>query len=212
MSDIPLILFAKAPIAGQVKTRLSTHCSKQQCADIAKILIQVTVQKAVEFWPGRIVLSVYLDQHHPFLHAIVKQYNLELSLQVDGNLGTKMATALDDYGYPAAVMACDVPHVAPQILQQAHRILKEQHEVIGCAQDGGFYLLGVNQASSELLAKQIWGTETVSQVTLALANQYQRTLLPLPLLRDIDIWDDLLEVSEQVAVLKDYLYDQKLQG
>lgn len=212
MSDIPLILFAKAPIAGKVKTRLATHCSSQQCADIAQILLEITIQKAIEFWPGRVVLSVFLDPQHPFLKNMLEQYNLELSLQIDGDLGVKMAAALNDYGYPVAVMGCDVPQLPVDVLQQAHKVLARNEEVIGPAQDGGFYFLGVNQNSQDLLSKQKWGDDTVLQTTLTLAARYRRRFEQLTQLRDIDVWDDLVLASEQVPALKAYLDESMLLG
>ena len=210
MSNIPLILFAKAPIAGQVKTRLSTHCTDQQCADIAEILLEITVQKAIKYWPGRVILSVFLDPSHVFLKSLRERYELELSLQVEGDLGFKMASALDQHGYPAAVMGCDVPQISAELLQYAHNILEKGGEVIGPAEDGGFYLLGAKQSNQELLSKQKWGEQSVYLDTMKLAAKQRRELIPMDRLRDIDNWQDLVTVSNQISELKSYLKGQGL--
>ncbi len=210
MSEIPLILFAKAPIAGLVKTRLASHCSEIQCAEIAQILLETSVQKAIVYWPGRVVLSVFLDQNHPFLQGLVERYSVKLSMQVEGDLGVKMAASLDEHGYPAAVMGCDVPQLNLKVLEHAHAALKRGEEVIGPAQDGGFYLLGVNQNSELLLAQQAWGGEQVLSTTLSLAKQQQRQFHCLESLRDIDTWADLLAASHHVPAIKEYLSTHSL--
>jgi len=210
MADIPLILFAKAPIAGHVKTRLSTHCADQQCAEIAEILLETTVQKAVNYWPGRVLLSVALDYQHSFLRSLIKRYELELSLQVEGDLGVKMNASLAEFGYPASVMGCDVPHISGEILLQAFNYLKNGQEVIGPADDGGFYLIGANQSTASLFSTQKWGGSEVLGTTLTLAKSANRHLYQLSSLRDIDVWEDLLAASKIEPALERYLIQQGL--
>ena len=104
MSEIPLVLFAKAPIAGKVKTRLQSHCSATQAAQIAQILLEESIKQTTKYWPGKVVLSVYLDSEHPFLTAMQDKYSLALSIQSHGDLGDKMLHAFETHGYPMAVM------------------------------------------------------------------------------------------------------------
>jgi len=79
--SIPLIIFAKAPIPGQVKTRLQPELDEQQAAQAAQLLLRATVQRAVEYWPGEIFLSAGLDANHPVLLEIAATFKLRVDTQ-----------------------------------------------------------------------------------------------------------------------------------
>ena len=65
MSQPELILFAKQPLAGQVKTRLQPEYRPEQAADIAAFLIRATVELAVSSWPGQVWLYACPDPDQP---------------------------------------------------------------------------------------------------------------------------------------------------
>jgi len=209
-ADIPLLLFAKAPIAGKVKTRLSTHCTAQQAANIAKILIQASIEKALAAWPGQVLLSVWLDQDHPFFQEMVARYPIKMVLQCEGDLGQKMRHALANCGYPAAVMGCDAPHIATTALVAAHRLLSEERAVIGPSDDGGYYLLGLSDDADELFADMPWGGAQVLPKTLESAKRIGLELNTLAPLNDVDEWGDLIAMANLVPPLLDYLVTDKL--
>lgn len=209
-ADIPLLLFAKAPIAGKVKTRLTSHCSDQQAADLAKILIQASLEKVVAAWPGQVYLSVWLDQDHPFFGEMVNRYPIKMTSQCDGDLGEKMRHALANFGYPAAVMGCDAPHVSEVTLQQAYQKLASGQSVIGPAKDGGYYLLGLTRDADSLFIDKPWGGEKVLEQTLACAEQAELQLDLLDSLNDVDEWSDLLQLADSQAAIHDYLNKQDL--
>ena len=211
MSDeIPLILFAKAPIAGKVKTRLTTHCTEQQAADIAELLMEASIQRACGAWPGKVYLSVWLDHSHSFFNKMLQSYPVLMIHQCEGDLGEKMREALDSQGYPAAVMGCDVPHVSVQSLAAAHDSLVQGKSVIGPALDGGYYLLGLTEPADALFLDKQWGQGSVLSDTLTSANASGLSLHELKALNDVDEWGDLLEAANQVPSLHGYLQAQKL--
>lgn len=199
--SIPLILFAKAPVAGQVKTRLQTHCSAEQAAEIAKILMEQTISSAKQYWPSDIFLYVWPDAEHDFLQRIINKNQLNVGIQANGDLGDKMHHALTEQGYPAAVMGCDVPHCPEQVYQQAYQLLQQGENVIGPSLDGGYYLLGLQQAQADLFKDMQWGGDTVLSKTLSKAGKIKLGLQSLPALNDIDEWSDLLEIAPQIPPL-----------
>lgn len=209
-AEIPLILFAKAPIAGKVKTRLTSHCSDQQAADIAERLMQASIQRACEVWPGKVFLSVWLDHDHPFFIEMQRQYQIDILHQCDGDLGEKMRDALETLGYPAAVMGCDAPHISRESLQRAFRELAEGRSVIGPALDGGYYLLGLGERADALFRNKPWGQDKVLAQTIASSNKLELELHHLSVLNDVDEWPDLLDVLEELPTLETYLEDQGL--
>lgn len=209
-ADIPLLLFAKAPIAGKVKTRLMTNCSAEQAAEIAKRLMQASIQRACEFWPGDVYLSAWLDLDHTFFNDMLQRYPIKITQQCEGDLGEKMRHALSTFGYPAAVMGCDAPHVEGATLQLAYRLLQQGESVIGPSNDGGYYFLGLCQAADSLFIHKPWGSEHVLEETLASAEGAGMELGQLPALNDVDEWQDLLDASTLLLSLQKYLHAQNL--
>lgn len=209
-ADIPLLLFAKAPIAGKVKTRLMTNCSAEQAAEIAKRLMQASIQRACEFWPGDVYLSAWLDLDHTFFNDMLQRYPIRITQQCEGDLGEKMRHALSTFGYPAAVMGCDAPHVKGTALQQAYRLLQQGESVIGPSNDGGYYFLGLGRAADSLFLHKPWGSEHVLEETLVSAEGVGIGLRQLPILNDVDEWQDLLDASTQLLSLQEYLHAQNL--
>ena len=199
MSDsclpIPLLLFAKAPIAGKVKTRLQSHCSAEKAAEIAKVLLEESVVKATRFWPGEVYLSVALDEQHPFLQKMVAQYKVKLVMQCEGDLGAKMHGAFEAFSYPCAIMGCDAPHILGSDLAKAHEQLLRGKNVLGPSNDGGYYFIGLAQPSSALFRDIVWGNEAVLAATLERAKKDNIAFEFLEPLDDVDEWQDLLSVA-----------------
>jgi rSAM/selenodomain-associated transferase 1 len=209
-ADMPLLLFAKAPIAGKVKTRLMSHCSGEQAAELAKRLMEASIQRACEFWPGQVYVSAWLDLDHPVFTDMRQRYSIKITQQCEGDLGEKMRHALSSFGYPAAVMGCDAPHTQGATLLRAFELLQKGHSVIGPSEDGGYYLLGLGHAADSLFVDKQWGEDNVLESTLTSAEQLGLNLTVLSTLNDVDEWQDLIDVSDQVPSLKEYLQAQSL--
>lgn len=209
-SQIPLVLFAKAPQAGLVKTRLHSHCSPEQAAEIAKILLLQTIEKTQAYWPGHIVLSIWPNQQDPYLQQLAERYQLAMTTQASGDLGEKMAAACERFGYPAAIIGSDSPHILGDSLVEAHDQLASGENVIGPSEDGGYYLLGLAQASPTLFEDVAWGGETVLATTLDKAQKQRLNIKQLAPLNDVDTWADLVGVASLIPQLQEYLHQHKL--
>ena len=209
-SQIPLVVFAKAPQAGSVKTRLHSHCSPAQAAEIAKILLQQTIEKTQAAWPGQILLSVWPNLQDPCLQQLAERYQLSMTTQANGDLGEKMAAAFERFGYPAAIIGSDAPHILGDSLVEAHDLLASGENVIGPSEDGGYYLLGLQQASPRLFADVAWGGDTVLATTLDGARQQNLKIEQIAPLNDVDTWADLVAVTDLIPQLREYLDRQKL--
>ena len=203
--EIPLFLFAKAPIAGKVKTRLQPHCNARQAADIAKILLEAAVKRCVAAWPGEVKLSVWLDREDDFLQSIAQRYSLDIVLQSEGDLGEKMHNTFEQFGYPAAIMGCDAPHVLSSSLTQAYEFLRRGKNVIAPSEDGGYYFIGLSQSCSGLFDGIAWGAESVYADTRVNAAKQALEHVSLPSLNDVDTWQDVLSVAQQLPSLDAYI-------
>ncbi len=203
-----LMLFAKHPRAGDVKTRLLPDCSAEQAAQIASRLIETTVELATSYWPGDVYLYGSPDATHDLFLQLKRDRRVHLRPQASGDLGAKMAAALVEgiaRSHSAAVMGCDVPQCPGAVLAHAYARLIQGHEVIGPAHDGGFYFLGLQCFDPELFAGIDWGHAEVLQETLTRADLLDRRFEYLPELRDIDTWDDLLAVAETFPPLQKFV-------
>ena len=202
------MIFAKQPIAGQVKTRLQPEFTAAQAAEIAELLIRETVALAVSNWPDPIYLCGAPDANHPLFQELAERFNVSLLDQGDGDLGRRMQRALA-YGIErhgaAAVMGCDVPHCDWDILDDANTALARGRAVLGPSEDGGYYLIGVTDARAELFADIPWGGPQVLDITLDRANQIDIDFTMLPPLRDIDTAADLWLVARQHPRLRRFL-------
>ena len=195
------MLMAKSPVPGQVKTRFVPHVSAKTAAQIALEMLQDSVEKAVHHWPGVVQLLASPDANHPDLVELAKHYDLQIRVQSGGDLGQKMAQAIDTTlknATAGAVMGCDIPDVTPAILTLAYNRLLEGHNVMGPSADGGFYFAGFTQFQSDVFDNVHWSTDTVFKIVsarLRACNLPAQVLLPC--LSDIDHWSDFVELAKR---------------
>jgi len=208
MKHPDLLLFAKAPLAGAVKTRLQPQCTPEQAAQIAEFMIRETAAHAVSFWPGDVYLYCAPARTHPLFEELAASLHLRLADQGEGDLGARMARALAAgiaRRGAAAVMGCDVPHCSWSVLEQAFETLARGGEVIGPSVDGGYYLLGLQHVEPELFRDFPWGGPRVALLTRARADGAGHNLEELATLRDIDDWEDLVAVAREYAPLRQFV-------
>jgi len=192
--DAELILFAKTPLAGQVKTRLIPGLGEHGAAQLAAALIEESVRRSLEFWPGPVSLQAWPDVHHECLEGLRRRHGIPISRQVEGGLGAKMYAALNEAyerGAAAAVLGCDVPHCPAQTYRTAHAFLAQGRSIIGPSTDGGYYLIGVNPPNRRCFERIEWGGSKVFDTTLKRAAAADIHLIVLQQLNDIDTMADL---------------------
>ncbi len=210
MKSPDLILFAKQPIPGEVKTRLQPHYSPEQVAQIAEFLICDTAKLAATNWPSDVYLYGAPGTDHPLFRRLAERFHLHLATQASGNLGLKMLTALCqgiERSGAAAVLGCDVPHCRGAILEYAHEKLARGDNVIGPTEDGGYYFIGLQQAPVALFEHIEWGGSRVVETTVLRARQLGIAFELLPKLTDIDTRDDLWITAHQYEPLRKFLYN-----
>ena len=207
-SDLRLIIFAKTPVAGAVKTRLQPQCSPTQCRDIARILLRETLRASQHHWPGKVILSTWPSASDPWVLETTTEFGVDIIGQNGADLGERMRNALGLCGYPAAVIGADTADMKGELLRQAHQLLCDGHNVIGPSLDGGYYLLGLVSEANMLFHNVDWGSERVLTQTLNIAHRQGISFNKLAMLNDIDDWSDL-RASDSPA-LQSYLRSQRL--
>ncbi|MFA6162917.1 MAG: TIGR04282 family arsenosugar biosynthesis glycosyltransferase [Methylobacter sp.] len=167
--DAVLMIFCKAPIPGQVKTRLIPELTAEQAAELHIELSIKTLQRAVQSNLCPVQLWCTPTTDHDFFTASKTAYSLVLKQQQGANLGERMlhafCSALADYSH-ALLMGCDCPSLTEQDLEQALTALSQENEVVlAPAEDGGYVMIGLNQPHPELFDSMPWGTARVLNQT-----------------------------------------------
>lgn len=205
MTQPALMIFAKRPVAGEVKTRLQPAYTPEQAARIAEVFIRQTVELAVSSWPGAVYLCGAPGIEHPLFDELARRFGVSLIAQGEGDLGARMQRALargiERHG-AAAVIGCDVPHCPWEILDDANSALARNENVLGPTEDGGYYLIGLAEPHAALFSDIPWGGMRVLAATLERAQTLGVEFRLLPALRDIDTPADLWFVAQQHEALR----------
>jgi rSAM/selenodomain-associated transferase 1 len=190
-----LIVFARAPVPGQCKTRLMRRLGARGAARIHRALTLRTLATAtatgmaVQLWCAP-------DMHHGFFLACRRRWGVSLHRQPSGDLGRRMARALAQAlacGAPSAiVIGTDCPALTAHGLVQAFQTLEDGADwVLQPAADGGYVLLGARRAAPGALRGIDWSSGHELRQTLSrLRARGLRTTL-LPRLWDVDHPADL---------------------
>lgn len=186
-----VIMFAKAPRRGYVKTRLSADVGRARALEVYR---QVGAQVAAGV-ARRYPLTVWYDPPDAEREMRVWLGELEFHAQEGDDLGARMAHAfrvhLGRGDAPVVAIGADAPDVDAETIAQACRHLETADVVLGPALDGGYYLIGLREKADSLFRGIPWGSPRVMAVTLAACERVQLAVRQLGALRDIDTGGDL---------------------
>lgn len=190
-----LVIFSKAPIAGQVKTRLTKTYSAEVAAGIHACLTEHTIFSAVSSNLCLVELWCAPDTDHPFFKSCRQMYPVKLVQQQGGDLGERMSRAFDtvlakcEY---VIIIGADCPDLSHDHIKQSLAFLEGGGDVVlGPAKDGGYVLIGLKKPSPSLFSDIKWGTSEVFAVTWQRIDELGLKALSLEPLNDIDRPDDL---------------------
>ncbi len=188
-----LVIFTKNPEVGKVKTRLAATLGNEAALSVyehllshtASITNYLSVDKFV-FYSSHFLEEDIWDNKHFF-----KQ------VQAGSDLGEKMKNAFDatfQNGYDKIVIiGTDCPDLNAGIIMNAFAYLNSHDVVIGPAEDGGYYLLGMKTRHSEIFQNISWSSDKVLKQTIAICEVLKLSYHLLPELSDIDNEDDFIK-------------------
>ncbi|MEU3064982.1 DUF2064 domain-containing protein [Streptomyces subrutilus] len=185
-----LLVIAKAPVAGRVKTRLTTVFTPGQAAELALAALRDTLAAVVAAPAARRVL-VLDGQPGPWLPP-----GVEVVPQCGGSLDARLAAAFDLAGGPALLIGMDTPQATPELLARGLDFGRAD-AWFGPADDGGFWALGLAEPRPELLRgvpMSVPHTGAAQRRRLAEAGLAVRDL---PELCDVDTPADAARVAAQ---------------
>lgn len=204
-----LVIFAKAPVPGQVKTRLCPPLTPDEAATLHGSFVLDTLERSkLAATKLKLPIDRYLacapSSTLVFFQIMEERQSVKLLDQVGDDLGARMQQAFETLfakGYPRVLLVgTDVPSLPLEHYKQALALLETNDLVLGPALDGGYYLIGLKRAAPELFANMPWSTDRVLAVTLEKADALGLTTARLPEWRDVDTIDDLNALIDSAAL------------
>ena len=195
-----LAVMAKAPIAGEVKTRMAPPLTQEQAADLYHALLLDQLEHLQVFATAELYL-VYTPDSAALLMEQIAPPNFHCVAQRGGDLGERMNAAFTDLwqrGHRNVVLVgSDLPALPLHFLTTAFGLLAaSSHQVVlGPSRDGGYYLVGMNRPTPEIFQDMTWSHDQVlGQTTDKLGKLGIQPAL-LPEWFDIDSVDDLKQLD-----------------
>lgn len=204
-----IIMMSRVPQAGKTKTRLMPMLTGEECAifqlaclmDICGTVAATDACGYIFYTGSRRELLQNSGLLGNFPAAAVESYRNSLSKmsmlpQRGEELGQRMASACRQILAKhdrVVVIGTDIPGLSGKILSEAFRQLESADLVIGPAADGGYYLLGMKQTCPDVFTDIHWGSGSVFNETMAAIGRSGLSCARLPVQKDIDTWEDLLD-------------------
>ncbi|NQY06003.1 MAG: glycosyltransferase [Flavobacteriaceae bacterium] len=199
MSKNLILIFTRNPELGKCKTRLAKTIGNENALTVYKILLEHTRQIVTDLDCDKAVYySVKVREQDDWSNLVFSKHQ-----QIGNDLGIRMKNAFQnsfDSGYSKVlIIGSDLYDLNPAHIIKAFEQLNSHDLVIGPAEDGGYYLLGMKEVHATIFHNKEWGTETVCQQTLE--DLKNKSVYLLEELNDIDVFEDIKDYD----IFKPYL-------
>lgn len=189
---VQVLVLAKEPVAGRVKTRLCPPLTLGGAARVAAAALEDTLAAVRQVSVARRVLV---------LDGCYEAAGFAVQPQRGGPMHERLAAAFDDAdaaGLPALLIGMDTPQLTPHLLTAAVGALLASPAVLGLATDGGWWALGLQQPDGSLLRDIPTSRDDTGARQLARLLGRGLDVQALPQLRDVDTFEDALAVAALV--------------
>jgi rSAM/selenodomain-associated transferase 1 len=213
-----LIVFVKNPIPGKVKTRIAATVGDEKAAEVYRALLDHTknvvlqwleaskpnVRKQAVVYYGDYINDLDL-WNEPAFSKKLQAASPDLGARMLSSFGEELGEGEDNR---AVIIGSDCLALRPRHLEEAFEALIEQDIVIGPADDGGYYLLGMGQLYRFLFENKSWSLPNLLEETLADLKQRESGTNArlryhlLDTLSDIDTWEDYLRELKAANVFE----------
>jgi len=201
--DTAILVFAKAPVEGEVNTRLIPDIGVFAATQLQHDLVHERLSMLTQTKLGDVILMCSPDEKQDFFLQCKQKYSIELCKQSGNDLGERMMNgvreALTRYKQ-CIVIGTDAPSLDERLIQQAIDTLHDGTDVVFVpAEDGGYVLLGLQQCRDVLFQDINWGTAEVMQQSRELLDENNISYKVLETCWDVDRLEDYQRYLEYMA-------------
>lgn len=196
-----IVVIAKIPVAGKVKTRLYPSLSMEECSELYACFLQDTLNTVEALHGVKKYLALDLSDHGLSRSNRVRPFGVPDSFAVldqgGGDLTdrlTRLTEIVLQNAACALFIGADSPDLPGSYLERAFGLLRDNDMVIGPSKDGGYYLIGLTGKHSLVFEDIQWSTDKVFKQTLGAAAKAGLKVEVLPIWPDVDTIDDLREL------------------
>ena len=186
-----LIILAKAPEKGNVKTRLKKHLQDDERLRLYTYLLEKTISKLKDLSSIDSFICYSPKNAAPYF----RRFGPGIFPQVRGGIGIRMFSAIERLfmmGYQrVALVGVDIPELSADIVLKGFDLLQDHDVVFGPAHDGGYSLVGMNRPAREIFEQIQWSTDTTLKESVRRTASLGLSIGYTDLLRDIDRVEDL---------------------
>jgi hypothetical protein len=193
-------VFAKAPVANAVKSRLVPALGPEGAARLHADLVRRALDTALRAGVGDVELWCAPDSSHPFFADCARDFGVALRSQEGADLGERMARAFGHaLGDNAALVliGSDCPALTPRVIREAAVALAAHDAVIAPAEDGGYVLVGLSRADPGIFSGVAWGGADVMAETRRRLEEAGCRWKELETLWDIDRPEDYARLARE---------------
>ena len=192
-----LIVFAKEPEKGKVKTKFKNVFTDAECQELYKAFIKDTIDIAENVQCDKKILAFSCTGSPRFLED--NSGSLVLYEQVGRDLGEKVMDSFDfakqNGAEKTVIIGSDSPTLPYSFVEGAFKRLDSNDIVLGPTYSGGYYLIGVKEPFSELFKNVVWGTDKILDQTIHNAKSYGKTMTFLNRWYCINKGEDLMHIK-----------------
>ena len=201
-----LIIFAKQPKLGFVKTRLAKESSDELALSVAKHSLHRLLQKASSHWHGKVQLWLSDTQGFKLPDHL---NHIEIKQQKGHSLGDKMADAisstLEQMHHPV-IIGADIAHLPLTLLKEINIQGKQNKSFIGPCEDGGYYVISHHSSAKNMFNNIDWGTDKAYEQTIASCLKSNLHFdVTLDTFFDLDHLEDLVNACNYDDSFKQFL-------
>ena len=200
--DRVLVIMAKAPKPGMVKTRLASHLSSDAVTDFYRCLLQDTLALARSLRNMHVAIMCP-DPDVSELAQLAGPETTVVAQKGDG-LAAALNSVFAHFARPDSrriiAFNSDSPHLPPAVLEDAFEILSAHDLVVGPTHDGGYYLVGAKASHPGLFASDGMSTSSALEGLVSRARSLDLSLGFATAFYDIDVADDLARISEDLRL------------
>jgi rSAM/selenodomain-associated transferase 1 len=192
--DVPVVVFAKAPVPGLAKTRLAPALGPAGAAALAGRMLRHAVAQALAARIGPVEVCAAPEASHPAFVRLAARGRVALTAQGDGDLGQRMHRAFARVlamRTHALLIGTDAPALGAAVLREAAAALSAHDAVFVPTFDGGYALVGLRRADARCFAGVPWSTPAVMARTREALRAAGLRWAELAPLADIDEPADL---------------------